>query len=223
MQFVPFLWLIIPSKLTDVVVYIQRHIYNPITARRIINPLFREILLPAIWENGISSCSFYPIKNTRRVGVSTLTSREYPNSAEKRNGKGRKYTISRRARSFPAVASRTRGYSRQSRYEELSPPSRPLGDEISAPVSPCCHSRVQIFRLVRRISIYLSYLRYVCPPSDVETTLAIRPVEHNSVGTLFLFSSSPSPTPLNFFTVSNTRAVDQRIRCCSLAEPFLCL
>ncbi|KYN19778.1 hypothetical protein ALC57_07823, partial [Trachymyrmex cornetzi] len=67
--------------------------------------------------------------------------------ARKRNIK-RKYTISRRARSFPAVASCTRGYSRQSRYE------------------------------------------YVCPPSDVETTAAIRPVEHNSVDTPFLFFSS---------------------------------
>jgi len=39
----------------------------------------------------------------------------------------------------------------------FSPSSRLLEDEISAPVSPCCHSRVQIFRLVRRISIYPIY------------------------------------------------------------------
>lgn len=37
---------------------------------------------------------------------------------------------------------------------------------------PCCHSRAQIFRLVRRISIYPIYM-FAIP--DVETTVANRP------------------------------------------------
>lgn len=138
--------------------------------------------------------------------------------ARKRNGKGRKYTISRRARSFPAVASRTQGYPRQSRYEELSPSSWPLGDEISAPVSPCCHSRVQIFRLVRRISIYPIYDTCVRRPTSRRRR---RFAQLNTIRSVLRFSFFLSPPPLLiYFTVSNTRAVDQRIRCCSLAEPF---
>ncbi|KYQ50220.1 hypothetical protein ALC60_10674, partial [Trachymyrmex zeteki] len=107
--------------------------------------------------------------------------------ARKRNIK-RKYTISRRARSFPAVASCTRGYSRQSRYEGA--------------------------------------FAYVYPRSDVETTVAIRPVEHNSVGTPFLFFSSlnlrlsmesffftwrpfnPSRSPSRFPSLSLSHTID---------------
>lgn len=134
---------------------------------------------------------------------------------QKRNGKRRKCTISRRARTFSTVANRARGYTHNSRNTKRAV-SRHLRDPSETrsghQFSPCCHSRTQIFRLIRRISIYPIYM-FAVP--DVETTAANRPVEHNSVGTLFFFFFSFC----NYFTVP-ARAVDQRIRCRSIAELF---
>lgn len=123
--------------------------------------------------------------------------------ARKRNGKRRKYTISRRARSFPAVASCAQRYSRQSRHEELSPSSRPLGDEISAPISPCCHSRVQIFRLVRRISIYPIYDTCIRRPTSRRRR---RFAQLNTIRSVLCFSSFFFP--LIYFMVSNTWSIN---------------
>lgn len=99
--------------------------------------------------------------------ILSRTSSRHPAGAESSGIENGENVQSRGARSFPAVASRVRGYPRQSQYEEFSP-WRALGDDTSAPVSPCCHSRAQIFRLVRRISIYPIY--DTCLSSDVETT-----------------------------------------------------
>lgn len=62
---------------------------------------------------------------------------------------------------------------------------RPLGEEISAPVSPCCHSRAQILRLIRRIPIYPIY--NTCSPSDVETTRR-RFAQLNTIRSVLCFS-----------------------------------
>lgn len=88
---------------------------------------------------------------------------------------------------FNCRESSSRIHPQQSQYEKsrLSPSSRPFGDEIWAPVLPMLpfsHSNLPTF--IRRISIYPIYM-FAVP--DVETTAANRPVEHNSVGTLFFF------------------------------------
>lgn len=67
----------------------------------------------------------------------------------------------------------------------------PLGDEVSAPVSPCCHSRVQIFRLVRRISIYPIYDTCGRRRDDGR-----RFAQLNTIRSVFCFSSL---FPLNLF------------------------
>lgn len=147
-------------------------------------------------------------------GISTLTSREYSNGTEAKWKKAKIYNLAessfisscRESRSAILSAVATRGafaFFAAPRRRDLSTgfPMLPF----SRSNLPTCSSY-----------IYLPYLWYVCPSSDVETTASIRPVEHNSVGTLFLFFFFP----LIYFMVSNTRAVDQRIRCCSLAEPF---
>lgn len=91
---------------------------------------------------------------------------------------------------------------------------RALGDEISAPVSPCCHSRVQIFRLARRISIYPIYDTCIRGPTSRRRW---RFAQLNTIRSVLRFYFFPL---LIYFTVSNTRAVDQRIRRCLLIEPF---
>lgn len=142
-----------------------------------------------------------------RILIVTLQER-----VQKQNG--RKRTISRRARSFSTVANRARGYTHNSRNTKRAV-SRHLRDPSETrsghQFSPCCHSRTQIFRLIRRISIYPIYM-FAVP--DVETTAANRPVEHNSVGTLFFFSfflfaiilRSPLVRSINVYDVAQSRS-----------------
>lgn len=61
------------------------------------------------------------------------------------------------------------------------------------------HVAILAFKSSDLFVVYLSTL-FTIHVSDVELTVAIRPVEHNSVGILFLFLF-----PLIYFTVSNTR------------------
>lgn len=192
-QFVVFSRLIIHNKLTEKPLYI----FNPIIAQEIIKPLFH---VSCNSGNRISLYPFYPIKNAREVEFRLWrVSRVYPNGNGNGNGKGRKYTISRRARSFPAVASRTQGYSRQSRYERrafrlLRGPSETRDLSTGFP-----HVAILAFKSSDLFVVYLSTL----------STIRVSAVRRRDDGgdspswtqfgrysvSLFLF---PSP-PLNLF------------------------
>lgn len=108
-------------------------------------------------------------------------------STEAKWEKAKMHNLAESSFIFNCRESSSRIHPQQSQYEKsrLSPSSRPFGDEIWAPVLPMLpfsHSNLPTF--IRRISIYPIYM-FAVP--DVETTAANRPVEHNSVGTLFFF------------------------------------
>lgn len=140
--------------------------------------------------------------------------RSGPNSdCQERSRKRRKCTISRRARSFSAVANRTLDSRKKQPPLSLSRRLRGTSETRSRhQFSPCCHSRAQIFRLVRRISIYLIYM---FPTSRRRRR---RIAQLNTIRSVLVFFSFFF---CNYFTVS-ARAVDRRIRCkSSISELFL--
>lgn len=141
--------------------------------------------------------------------------RKYPSGSRKRNRKRRECTISRRARSFSAVLSRALGGcsldSRDARsFRRVS--RGPRETRSRHQFFPCCHSRAQISSDL--FVVYLSTLStYMFRRSDVETTAAIRPVEHNSVGILFfllsffflsLISRSPRARSINVYDAARS-------------------
>lgn len=189
-QFVRFLRLIMHSKYKPT--YIQSN-YSTKNCQPDISCQFASCNS----RNRISLYSFYPIINARGAEFRLWrVSREYPNSTETKWKRAKIYNLAES--SF--ISSCRESYSgilsvvaiRGAFAFFMAPRRRDLSTGF--PMLPFSRSNLPTCSSY----IYLSYLRYVCPPSDVETTATIRPVEHNSVGTPFLFFFSPL-SPLNLF------------------------